>query len=319
MGPDGFRRLPALLGVAAVVIFTNTLAVDATASEPLLQDAAGWAIVAGSGERTTKADLRWRAQVDGNLCTHQGSLGSGAVVDGVLAATRSGGLALLLRSIANVTGDVITGGGSVAAAPKNARLPGLSSFALPPGRRVERRDGGGLYDTTGNDPLGARCARAQAAVADASRRVAEMESVEQLPAIALRAGETATISAALAGQVNVIDVPSVRLGSKATLRLDGLDHPETVVVLRVSGRLRTRLGSSISLAGGLTPSRVLIHVARGSCNLGDRMTGSGALLCRDGNLLLGARSTWTGELLGGGAAVVLGASARVESEPFGGL
>jgi hypothetical protein len=104
--------------------------------------------------------------------------------------------------------------------------------------------------------------------------------------------------------LNVIDFSSLVADDGATITLDGNAIPNATFVLRVNRKLYLHYGSSIVLAGGAAPERVILY-GREECRFGREVVGAGTVFCPYDSIRLGQSSQWTGALVGGGDRIEL--------------
>jgi hypothetical protein len=185
----------------------------------------------------------------------------------------------------------------VAGKPLSTLLPGLTTNAVA-GGVVETAESGNVFDTSGAHDSVPECDAAQDDVELASDTIIAMGSTQALGDLTVANGNTVVIDATNVGGLNVVDIDRLRVGTDATLVLDGGGDADTVFVVRVLRKLQMGLRSELQLAGGLDASRVVVF-GENLCKLGERITGAGTVLCPYRKLSLGILGTWSGALLSG--------------------
>jgi len=257
------------------------------------------------------------ATVVGDVCASQLVLGTLSSSDSNVVATNATNNATIrIGSGAEISGDIVSGGGGAKGRPAAVKLPYTDVVSLSGGSILAKNDSTGDYDLSGDHPLVAGCTSAQNGYAGAVSAVAALGSDMSLPPIVLNAGETATVLAPHPGAVNVIDVEDVRGKSNTTLELDAGGNADTTIVLRIAGSLHMASGSSIALVGGLTADRVLIRVLGRKCDLGNNFLGAGTLLCPNARIQVDYDGIWTGSLFAGKKVLRVGDRVELNYSPF---
>jgi hypothetical protein len=150
------------------------------------------------------------------------------------------------------------------------------------------------------------------------------EALEAFPPVlefgGLRAGASETLRLTRPVDVETVVVETRRLflGQNARLILDADGSTSAVFILRIDGRVRSRLGAEIILDGGLDASRVLVY-GRDDCEIGERNAGFGTLYCPTGKVALRPGTVWEGAVVGSGNRIDLGAGSTLIPRPFAGL
>ncbi len=278
-----------------------------------------WTVVAAGGEPTgALLETHLLSTLEGNVCAADVLAGSQSRFSGDVIATAAAGTRIRVRSNALLEANVATGGAAIAAIPRGSHLPGIPLPSVPSGRVIVRRDGQGSYDTTGRDARVADCRAAHDSIP------AVNEALEALPTVlgfgGLRAGASETVILNRPSDVDTVVVEAGRLflGQNARLVLNAAGSATAVFIIRVQDRIRTRLGATIELDGGLDASRVLIF-GRDDCQIGERNTGVGTLYCPAGKTALRPGTTWDGAVVGGGSRVEIGAGTTILARPFAGV
>ena len=106
------------------------------------------------------------------------------------------------------------------------------------------------------------------------------------------------------GPVNVIDFDSLVVNESAAVTIDAGEFPDAIFVLRVSGKLSMKTGSSIVLVGGAAPERVILFGQK-SCRFSRNVMGAGTVFCPDDSIRMDSDTRWTGAIVGGGNRIDL--------------
>lgn len=258
------------------------------------------------------------AVLGGGLCSSRLVVGESSINDGSVVATDdSADVVIRIGLAAEITGDIVSGGGGAKGRPQGVALPytdGITS--LSGGSVTAKNDASGDYDLSGAHSLVAQCNDARQAYADVTAYLAALDSDLDAGAVRMETGQTSTLVAPHPGAVNVIDVDEIRGSTGTVLELDGGGDPDTAVVLRVAGRFEMRSDSSINLLGGLTPDRVLISVLGRKCFIGNTFQGAGTLLCSATRIRLGYDTLWSGAWYAGGRKLHVGERTELTYTPF---
>jgi hypothetical protein len=153
-----------------------------------------------------------------------------------------------------------------------------------------------------------------------SCNVTEGIATQSIPAVNVAAGRHFTITDAISGGFNLIDIPSVTLSNSSTLTLSG--GSSDTLVLRVDGNTIIGSGAKIVLTGGLSPSAVVIATQGGISSWKSSTTISGTIVngldfVTGGpteSCITGSGTTINGALICTGG-IQLGANARVNLQP----
>ncbi len=113
-----------------------------------------------------------------------------------------------------------------------------------------------FVDKTGTATDFLRCEDLLAEVPATELMLAGLVSTQQITEVLLRNGKSQQI--VLGPGQNVVDIDSVKIGSDATLTINGSE--DSWVVIRVTGRFKVGARSLVVTAGGITPDRVLWSV-----------------------------------------------------------
>ncbi|MBI5506977.1 MAG: hypothetical protein HY899_19490 [Deltaproteobacteria bacterium] len=287
-------------------------------NDPLLVDLCPWTVVVREDPKGDRIKTFLQSQIDGDICASQLILGASSFDNGdVVAMKDSGRAAIRVGLDAQMTGDIVSGGGGAKGKPTGVKLPYTADLAsLAGGSVTAKNDASGTYDLSGGHAQVTACGQARQSYATAASALDLLPSSMNVGQIVMRAGETATLIAPNPGGINVIDAEMVRGGSDVVLELDGAGNPATAVVLRVAGRFQVRGNSTISLIGGLTPERVLIYVTGRKCDIGNHSTGAGTLLCSGARIKVGYDSVWTGAWFAAARLARVGERIELTYEPF---
>jgi hypothetical protein len=184
-----------------------------------------------------------------------------------------------------------------------------------------KSDASGSYDLRGTHPLAARCIAARTAFPTNTSAIDMLTPPAlSIPLIDVKAGDTFTITASVVGGLNVIDVGgSVKAGTDAVIELDGAGDADTVMVLRIGGKLSMLLRSAVSLTNGLTPEHTLIYVKGRKCLLADLSIGAGTVLCSPGRVKTGRTVAWVGAVFGDAKLLKVGEKTVFHYTPFQGF
>jgi hypothetical protein len=249
---------------------TNDRCVDevCVGAAPAVTAACDWAVVSinASGSRTRVAH---DASIDGSVCGQRITI-DGASVAGNVVTTTPSGAAIDLRSDASVGGSTVN--------PTRSD-PGEPGTIL-----------GDCQDAAGS------VATATAAFTSAFRSSMTAGKV----AVAHHGDLTLTAT----GAVNVIDFDSLVVNESATITIDAGEFPDATFVLRVSGKLSMKAGSSIVLAGGAAPERVILFGQK-DCRFARNVTGAGTVFCPHDSIRMDSDTRWTGAIVGGGDRIDL--------------
>jgi hypothetical protein len=151
--------------------------------------------------------------------------------------------------------------------------------------------------------------------------IRDATATQSIPGVNITAGKLFTITDEVSGGLNVIDVPSLTLGNSSTLTLSG--GSSDTLALRVDGSTSIGNGAKILLAGGLTPSSVVIATQGGISSWSNSATIDGTVLNgldqSDFDVPTAACTTGSGTTLNGallcGGDIRLGANSRVNFQP----
>jgi len=253
----------------------------------------GWPL---QPHRHRSAILSGLAVVRGNVCTERMRVGSSDRIDGDAIAWAALGRAATLRRGSQVTGAVVTGGGTVI---------GLDQATV----------GGGI-DLGGAAPQLDECFAAR--VRATSRR-ADLLALPPTPGftlapIQLGPGTTRRIPATGAmgtGQI-IIEADRLRMGSSSVLTLVGSAATDAVIV-HLRGSMTLGRAARITVEG--IAAERLILLIDGSVVLHPRASVVGSVFAA-AHVHMGSASTISGALLG--ATIDLAPSAAVDLHPFTG-
>ncbi|HYC56002.1 MAG TPA: hypothetical protein VEL28_13790 [Candidatus Binatia bacterium] len=288
--------------------------------EPLMSDLCPWAVVEREDPRGDRIKTGWETVVGGDICGGFLLLGDASITEGhVASVVDSGRGAVRIGNASVIYEDIATAGGGAKGRPNGVKVPYTDVYNLAPGTVTPKNDLSGSYDLDGSNPLVSECHAARTSFDAAATALDALPSTASLGAVRVGAGEVVTITAPAVGAINILDIDDLRGSTDATLEIDGGFDANTVVVLRIRGRLQMRGRSRIDAVGGLTPDRVLLYVAGRKCEMGDKSEGVGTLLCTTGRLKFGAQVLWTGALFGSGRLIRLGDRLELTRQSFQGF
>ncbi len=207
--------------------------------------------------------------VGGSVCGDKARVSLGGVIENSLALNGdvffSGGLPQ------SVIGEYFANNG-------NSVDIGVNEPLVGPDAKIFSDPTNTYVDLTGTNDVYTRCITAQGAVPVDGAVVAGLTATQSLGSVVLRGGSAQTV--VLGSGQEVVDIDSLRMGSRTTLTLSG--SPSTVVVLRVAGSFSIGGRSKIVLVG-VDASRVLWYFAGSSraVRLGSRVDLSGTMLAPD--------------------------------------
>ncbi len=286
--------------------------------DPLMVDLCPWTVVVSEDPRGDRIKSFLQSRVDGKVCASQLILGASSFNEGdVVAMKNSGRVAIRVGLAAEITGNIVSGGGGAKGKPTGVKLPYTADVAaFSGGTVIAKTDASGDYDLSGSHPLVAACGDARQSYSTVASALAAMPSDFNVGRIRLRAGESTTVVAPNPGGMNVIDADEVRGAGDVVLTLDGGGNPATTILLRVAGRLQMRTNASIELTGGLTPDRLLIDVTGRKCDLGNHSQGAGTLFCPAARIKIGYDTVWTGAWFASQRLARIGERVALTYEPF---
>jgi hypothetical protein len=244
----------------------------------------------------TPSDVRlfmgYRATVNGNACSHFLDMRIDSKIDGSAAALRTSGEAARCRRSTEITGNLVTGGGSLNGSQ-------FLTLGMPP------------PDTTGTNPLVDLCATTSAGAASDRAYFLALPVTPGLQFGEIKSSTTiSTLGAPPVGEV-VVDVTGIRLRSGAKLTLEGTST-QTVIV-RVAADLKLLHDAAIEVTGGLTPEQVL-WIVNGRMLARSSSRARGAFYAA-GPIRIGSKAAVHGQLLSD-TDVRLGQLATVNARRF---
>jgi hypothetical protein len=141
-----------------------------------------------------------------------------------------------------------------------------------------------------------------------------------IPGIRIPAGQTFTFTAPVVGSLNVIDVDAgVVAGTDSVLELDGGGDASSMLVMRIAGRMKLQLRSTLVLSGGLAPEHTLLYVKGGGCQISDLTLGAGTVLCSPARVRIGRSAAWAGAVFADGRLMRIGDKSTFRYMPFRGF
>jgi len=290
---------------------------------PLLDDFCPWTLLLREQARKDQIKTYFQVGVEGDVCG--GSIrfyGQTSISSDLVADEALGDEQLSLAEDVVVGEDIVSAGGGAKSNPSISFLPytDASLSELAPGLTLAKADATGFYDLSGTHPLVAKCHAARTSYAAYTAALDALVSTATVPRISLKPGQTTTIAATNVGGLNVIDVDgTIKAGDNSVVVLDGGGSPGTVVVLRIAGRLKMLVLSTLSLENGLTPDHVLVYVKGKKCLLNTLSIGGGTLLCSPGRVVAKQSVAWVGAVFGDGKRLFAGQRATFSYVPFQGF
>jgi hypothetical protein len=287
---------------------------------PLLDDLCPWTIVLREQEHKDMIKGYFQVSVDGDMCGGTVKLDGQARVTSDLVADESEGDEQLRLAIDVTVGqDIVSSGGGATANPTLSFLPYLDGdqILLAPGSVQAKNDGTGFYDLSGTHELAARCHAARTSYDVAAASLDALAQTSTFEAVKLGPGEVATVPASVVGGINVVDVTgSIKVGDHATLELDGGGDPGTVMILRISNRMKMLVLSSLELTGGLLPENTIVYVKGKKCLFNTLSSGAGSVMCSPGRVVARQGVAWVGAIFGDGKFLSAGEGSTFIYRPF---
>lgn len=292
--------------------------------ETLVEDFCPWALLHREQPRSDRVRTGFQVSVVGDVCAGTIRLGGQNNIASDLVSGEAEGLSdLRLAPDSTIGDDIVSAGSGAEAFQGSGFLPYLDppTPTLAPGSLVGKADATGSYDLTGTHPLVAPCVEARNAFeANTAFFDALPATQASIPLLKIPTGQSYVIAAGNPGGVNVVDIDrSLRAGTDSVLELDGGGDPETVMILRVSGKAKLLLRSSLVLSGGLLPEHTLLYVRGGGCRISDLVLGSGTVLCSPGRVKTGLSVAWVGAIFADGRTLKVGDKAFFLHSPFQGF
>jgi len=282
-------------------------------NEVLIPAACRWVIVGGAN---VQSRTRGQTQVDGDICGGRVRIGEFSTTNGDAVATLDTGVSMLISGHASISGDIITGGGSVRGKPRLTLLPGLATDVLAGGTTATQSgDPTCDYDTQGTDARVGTCADAQADIPSANTMLTSLPAGTNLADTLIPANGTLTLTATNPGGLNVFDFRTLVSATDGKITLDGAGDPATVFVLHVQKKLDLRLRTKLLLSNGTLPGNVILY-SQAKCRFGLEMEGAGTVFCPNSRLQVQANSQWEGALVGGRGRVDLRDSSTLIHAPL---
>ena len=170
-----------------------------------------------------------------------------------------------------IKGNFVSNGGSESYGGSGVPLVG------PDGSELPIDDPANPYvDRTGGHADFASCMDAASSVVPDSAYVATLAPTLSVGAVATSFGSPPVVISVGSGQ-QVVLMDSLKLATNTELTLDGA--ADTVLVVRISGRMKVGSGAKVTLSGGLTPDHVLWNAeGKGSVKLNSASEFNGTIL-----------------------------------------
>ena len=296
-------------------------------------EACRWAIV-GSPLKNTEIRTGSDAVVTtGDICGLEPDIGINSTIGGDIVGIGldSSGAAIRFGTTGTVDGDIITDNEPVEAA-NGGTLPGLSpgTDTVAAGLVVAKTPSGTFYDTTGTEPRVAECTTATNDLLTLKTTLNGLPQTADLGATydGIPTGPAPPIVAVNAGGLNVFDLTKLTgTQSFTSIDVDGGGDPDTVIILRVAGKINTSINWSINLVNGLQAKNFMIYGqavgGTGNCQIDELNTGGGTIFCPDTKINVEADTVWSGQLFGGAGGVSgrvrIGDRMMLTRVPFQGL
>lgn len=240
--------------------------------------------------RGREFNIARRVLLGGDVCAETFLVNPSTRIDGDLVAWASSGRAIAFDGASQITGDVVSGGGSITG--------------------IDRVSVGGVVDPSGT---AAQLGECSAALYRAAARRAELAARPPTPGFELGGialSRRARRHIVLADGFTSIDVETVRLGPASTLTLAGTDATGAVVV-HVRGRMLIGQRARIEIVG-VAAERVAF-IVDGPVFLYRGASVTGSISAAD-RVRMATGSTVNGSLFGGD--VRLGPAATIHLMPF---
>jgi hypothetical protein len=234
---------------------------DCAGGQSALGSLCVWTIAMRDAPKVDVIKTKNQVVIDGEVCGGVVRLGLLTSIGKDVIAAEPGDKAMRLAPTALVGEDIVTAGGGARGVPGTAKLPYTSPevSSLAPGSLTAKSDATGFYDLTGTHDLVAPCVATRGgfdAIAAALDSLAATSSIEK---IKLPRGGSTTIEPTVVGGLNVIDVGSIKAAKESSIELSGGGDANTVMVLRVAGKMLVGLRSLVpeSVASFRSPRRAL--------------------------------------------------------------
>jgi hypothetical protein len=259
------------------------------------------AIIAGDGDKKGQARVRAAAQALGDVCGDLGDLGQQTFTEGTwYARDDANKKTVKVRGNEAVVGeDLVTGGGTVRAAPakKNADIFETGLIEVTGGNMVDMPSAGTI-DTTGTDPRLGDCNEAQLNQVPVATLLDNLAGDQgNLGKLQTQVQSTETFLASNVGGITVIDIDKWTIGNFATVVIDG--GGDSSFVFRIGKKLDSNASVEWQFVNGAAPERTIFYVAGGKLEIGQKNTGGGVLFCPNGKVTVRAGSVWDGAMVAG--------------------
>jgi choice-of-anchor A domain-containing protein len=322
--------------VPFVLTFTFLLAISAINASAAsdLGAAKGFAVLSSGGDVSLKNRVNIASvSVSGSVAC-PGAVGCLGNVGGTTVLMGRGNAS----APDTVSGDVIGSAGPPQGLNCAGNPPGTTSICLGNDSEIAGQciTGGGAVsspsecaagtDTTGTNPeLTTTYAQAGNDAATFSASLAGLTATQTLSAITLGSHGSATISGG-AG-INVIAVPSITTGTKATITINA-GATEFVIVnvgtTTDAGSLQLGNGVQVVLSGGITPDHVIFNLigAGTTAQLGNDTVFNGTILAPQGQFTSGDGNTPSPVIINGsllfGGSISIGNNTNLNFYPYAG-
>lgn len=281
-----------------------------------------WAVIGGSDTRTSSVRTRTDSEIDGGVCADTALISTTAALIGHAdwALLAESGTAARVGAFAVIAdGSFATGGGCVEGLHGSLVYDTSEESICCDDGDVELPGGNpaNVINACGTNDLVGLCADAKAQIPGDVAYLDGLPGTQDLGG-PLSIGPHDTTTLLVGAGLNVIDAERIKINTGGNLVIDAQGNPDAVVVVRVANGIKTRLRSTISLAGGALPENVVFYAADGDCTIGYGNLGAGTLFCPGGPVRMRVDTEWQGAVAGG-ISVDIGWNVLLLHKPFLGL
>jgi hypothetical protein len=164
---------------------------------------------------------------------------------------------------------------------------------------------GGVYDTTGTSAVLADCDAAMTAVDSADAALSVLPIDQTNGRVRVAGGGTLPLAPSNPGGINVIAFERLLGGLGSVLELSGGGDPDTVMIVRVDGKLSLRGQCEVRLVDGLQIRNTILYGRGRKVQLGSFCQTSGTIYSL-GKVKLGNGVTVQGQIFAGRQKIKLG-------------
>jgi hypothetical protein len=251
-----------------------------------------YAVLLGASNAKTSVVVGSLADVGGSICAYTLNAHEHSRIAGDAVGLKRSHLAIRLGAHTSVGGNVATAGGNLIRAASTI-----------------------VYGTSSTSGTAAGVAGCLAASANADNRDAALSAApadQKLDRIVVKRNTAQLIGPPSAGSA-IIDIPSIVVGTGASLVIQG--GPQARLIVRLAKSMRILHDASIMLVGGMRPEQVLF-VVDGAVTAGVNTRIAGSIFAAK-TVRLGKHSTVDGQLLSA-TRVQLHQGVTVNLRPFSG-